>query len=59
MNEREKIIHLWFDMWLQQKDLGIDEIFTDDVIYIESIYSLLPENVAIIRSAFDEFSHNK
>ena len=36
MNEREKIIHLWFDMWLQQKDLGIDEIFTDDVIYIES-----------------------
>lgn len=23
MNEREKIIHLWFDMWLQQKDLGM------------------------------------
>ena len=36
MNEREKIVRLWFDMWLQQKDLGIDEIFTDDVIYIES-----------------------
>ena len=34
MNEREKIIRLWFDMWLTQQDLGIDEIFSDDVIYI-------------------------
>ena len=36
MNERERIIRLWFDMWLCQKDLGIDEIFTEDVTYIES-----------------------
>jgi len=36
MNEREKIIRLWFDMWLTQQDLGIDDIFLDDVIYIES-----------------------
>ena len=36
MDEREKIIRLWFDMWLTQQDLGIDEIFSDDVIYIES-----------------------
>lgn len=27
MNEREKIIRLWFDMWLTQQDLGIDDIF--------------------------------
>ena len=33
MNERERIIHLWFDMWLKQQDLGIDSIFTEDVIY--------------------------
>lgn len=26
MNERERIIHLWFDMWLKQQDLGIDSI---------------------------------
>ena len=32
MDEREKIIRLWFDMWLTQKDLGIDDIFSDDVI---------------------------
>ena len=24
MNEREKIIHLWFEMWLTKQDLGID-----------------------------------
>ncbi len=27
MDEREKIIRLWFDMWLTQQDLGIDDIF--------------------------------
>ncbi len=35
MNEREKIIRLWFDMWLKQQDLGIDKIFTEDVVYTE------------------------
>ena len=32
MNEREKTIRLWFDMWLNQQDMGIDDIFTEDVI---------------------------
>lgn len=36
MNEREKIICLWFDMWLQKKDLGISELFSNDSVYIES-----------------------
>ena len=36
MNEREKIIHLWFEMWLTKQDLGIDDIFAEDVIYTES-----------------------
>ena len=35
MNEREKIIRLWFDMWLKQQDLGMDKIFTEDVVYTE------------------------
>ena len=30
MNEREKIIRLWFDMWIKKADLGIDNIFTDE-----------------------------
>lgn len=36
MDERERKIRLWFDMWLRQTDLGINEIFTEDVTYIES-----------------------
>ena len=36
MNEREKIIRLWFNIWLQKKDLDISEIFTDNSVYIES-----------------------
>ena len=36
MLERENIIRLWFEMWLRQQDLGIDRIFTEDVVYTES-----------------------
>lgn len=34
MREREEIIRLWFDMWLTQQDLGIDDVFAENVIYI-------------------------
>lgn len=36
MDEREKMIRLWFSMWLKKKDLGIDDIFAENVIYTES-----------------------
>jgi len=36
MKEREKIIRLWFEMWLRGEDLGIDDIFTEDAVYVES-----------------------
>ena len=36
MERRESIIRLWFAMWLQAKDLGIETIFATDCIYIES-----------------------
>ena len=36
MDKREEIVRLWFDMWLKQQDLGIDDIFADDVVYTES-----------------------
>lgn len=55
MNDREKIIRLWFDMWLQQEDLGIDEIFTDDVIYIES-WGPKYENRATVKHWFKEWN---
>ena len=36
MEQREKTIRLWFDMWLQKKDLGLERIFAEDAVYIES-----------------------
>ena len=36
MNEKEKIIQLWLDMWIKQQDLGIDVILAEDVIDTES-----------------------
>ena len=36
MENRERIIRLWFDMWLAKKDLGIFNVFSDNAVYIES-----------------------
>ena len=33
---REQKIRLWFAMWLQAKDLGMEDLFAPDCIYIES-----------------------
>lgn len=55
MNERERIIRLWFSMWLQQKDFGIDDIFADDVVYIES-WSPKYENRATVKHWFEEWN---
>lgn len=55
MNERERIIRLWFSMWLQQKDLGIDDIFADDVVYVES-WSPKYGNRATVKHWFEEWN---
>ena len=55
MQEREKIIRLWFDMWLRQEDLGIDDIFTDDVIYTES-WCPKYENRVTVKHWFNEWN---
>ena len=34
--QREQRIRLWFDMWLQARDLGMEEIFAPDCVYVES-----------------------
>ena len=36
MEQREEKLQRWFQMWLQGKDLGIAEIFSDDCVYLES-----------------------
>lgn len=42
-------------MWLQQKDLGIDDIFAEDVIYIES-WGPKYENRAAVKHWFEEWN---
>ncbi|MDO5096795.1 MAG: nuclear transport factor 2 family protein [Peptostreptococcaceae bacterium] len=55
MKNREKIISLWFDMWLKQQDLGIDDIFAEDVVYTES-WCPKYENRATVKHWFNEWN---
>lgn len=55
MEDREKIIRLWFDMWLHQKDYGIDDIFADDVVYVES-WGPKYDNRVILKHWFNEWN---
>lgn len=55
MEEREAIIRRWFDMWLQQRDLGIDTIFAQSAIYIES-WGPQYESRAAIKHWFTEWN---
>lgn len=55
MEEREKIIRLWFDMWLRQEDLGIGRIFTENVEYIES-WGPQYAGVAAVKHWFSEWN---
>lgn len=36
MRTREQIIQRWFRMWLEKRDTGLQDIFTEDAVYIES-----------------------
>lgn len=36
MNEREQKIQVWFKMWLEGSEQGIEDIFSPDAIYVES-----------------------
>ena len=32
MDKREQMIRLWFSMWLEKKDLGMDDIFVSKMV---------------------------
>lgn len=36
MERREEIIRLWFRMWLEKEDLGMEAVFDRDAVYVES-----------------------
>ena len=55
MDNRERIIRLWFDMWLTKKDLGISDIFSNNAIYIES-WGPKYENRELLKHWFNEWN---
>ena len=55
MDKREHTIERWFDMWLQKADTGIQEIFTEDAVYIES-WGPVYHGAAKIKHWFDEWN---
>lgn len=55
VNQREELIRLWFQMWLQKKDLGILKLFTADAVYVESWGPKYHGN-AEIKHWFDEWN---
>ena len=58
MNERERIIRLWFDMWIKKADLGIDNIFTDDVPKSAFLIHISNHNRIIFSLSFIKHLHN-
>ena len=36
MDRREEIIRLWFQMWLEKEDRGMETVFDKDAVYVES-----------------------
>ena len=36
MDRREEIIRRWFRMWLEKEDLGMETVFDEDAVYVES-----------------------
>ncbi len=55
MEQRENVIRLWFQMWLQKQDLGIADIFSPDAEYIES-WGPAYQGVDKIKLWFDEWN---
>lgn len=55
MEQRERLIRLWFEMWLQKTDLGIQTVFADNAVYIES-WGPEYHGLAKIKLWFDEWN---
>ena len=55
MQEHEKVIQAWFEMWLAQCDTGIENIFTSDAVYTES-WGPKYKGCATIKHWFEEWN---
>ena len=57
MYQKEEIINLWFKMWIYKKDLGMENIFSQNIKYIES-YGVKYENLLEVKRWFHEWNKN-
>ena len=55
MEQRERIIRQWFDMWLQARDSGILDIFAPGCVYTES-WGPKYHDAAQVKHWFDEWN---
>lgn len=55
MIEREQTIQRWFDMWLRGEDSGLEDIFAENAVYIES-WGPEYRGAEKIRHWFDEWN---
>ena len=55
MEQRERIIRQWFDMWLQARDSGILDIFAAGCVYTES-WGPEYHGAAQVKHWFDEWN---
>lgn len=53
MYQKEEIINLWFKMWIYKKDLGMENIFSQNIKYIES-YGVKYESLLEVKRWFHE-----
>lgn len=55
MEQRERIIRRWFEMWLRAEDCGIRDIFAPDCVYTES-WGPEYHGAAQVKHWFDEWN---
>lgn len=55
MDQREKQVRQWFDMWLTAQDTGITALFTPDCVYTES-WGPQYHGAAQVKHWFDEWN---
>ncbi len=59
MQKREACIQHWFDMWLQQKDFGISELFAEEIVYIKSLGFRFDDLLSLQHKFFEWNPHGK
>lgn len=53
--DRDRTVRRWFDMWLENDCEGLEDVFSDDVVYIES-WGPRYDGIRAVRHWFEEWN---